>query len=499
MRYVPYRLLLTSGLAIWAGTNAFAQSSEDSPGTIESADFSAIEAAAEAGDLATVLDLVDDFFDSVYTGTITVTGSNCLDPADNGSDSGQASVVFINDNGVLSGFGSLTDADGEDGGVFALELTVDGSSVSGKVLTSSGEFPATGSLTDSALTLQVSGVEDSDLGGCTVSASGVLTRTDFTSALTENSTPVEITAQTNLVTNTRAVISAVSSRIAAIFGGIGGGRANALGMRYDAGNGLAGGDVFAGLPIGVWGSYTRSDFSDAFTATAFDGDRNLAMAGLDISPLEDMVLGLSLGYEDTNLETRFNSGEVESDGVIISPYAAYRWAENYQIDAIFGYTSIDTDQVRNLTATPITSDTASDRFFWAGNFTVSQPWQNWLFAGRFGMLWVREFIDGFQESNGATVADKVVELSQWRFGGDAAYSWGDFEPFASVTYERDFSRAPLVPGSTVPGDDRDGVVIGAGVRYFNASGLTGTFEWNTIEGRDSYSEDSYTFLLRYQF
>jgi hypothetical protein len=458
-----------------------------------------IQDAVDNGDLALANSLAASQFESVFTGSVEVSNSGCSDPNDNGSETGDVSVIFIDTAtpGVQQGFGAFVSA--ADSSTFSLDVFTDSVSISGSVITDSGIYGLNGAVSGDVITFTFSGTEDPPFN-CLVSGTGKLVKTSLATAITSQASATEVVTQQNLLTNTRAVISSVSSRITAIFGGIGGPRKVAQGLRYDGASGLAGGDLFSGLPFGVWGSYTRSDFEDRFAATAFDGGRNLAMGGFDISPTEDMVLGISAGFEGTELDTRFNSGSVESDGIIVSPYFAYRFDDTYQFDAIFGYTSVDTDQLRNITTAPIRSSTSSDRYFWSGNVTVSQPWGDFLFTGRGGLLWMREYVDGFTESNGSVVEDRRFELAQWRFGGDASYAWGDFEPFATLTYERDFSRANLLgSGVRVPGDDRDGVVVGAGIRYFSPAGITGSFEWNTVEGREQYSEDSFNFLLRGQF
>jgi hypothetical protein len=302
----------------------------------------------------------------------------------------------------------------------------------------------------------------------------------------------------------RSTVSAVSGRTTAVFSGkVGSSRTsggNGLGdtYRYDGGLGLAAGDLTAGLPFGVWASYTRAEYQDDFAATALRGNRNLALFGVDFQPFEGGLLGLAVGWEGNNMSTRFNQGSLESDGVTVTPYFAYQWSEHWQIDVLAGYTRTNFDQ--NRAAGTIRSDTDSDRYMMGGNFTGTQSFGNLTLSGRFGILWLREYTAGFTESNGNFVASNTFELSQWRFGADASYFFQNgFEAFATGTFERDFSREPTVPGQKLPADDREGFVGGAGIRFYGPAGWTGAFEWNGIFGRRNYEENNYTLFIRRDF
>jgi hypothetical protein len=511
LRLATLGALSIVALAAYAALDPIAQNIRN---LFESQD-AALAAADDAGDDDTFNTIADSFI----TGTVTInlSGSPC---SASGSYPYDVFGFLLSDGSTgLVGFISVTNstvlANGasSEAGAFVYDTLIDaGGSASGAFSTAS-DFTLSTSLNGSltATNLLFNGIPSSSpVGdGCFVNVSATnFVRTSFTftgipssgdGVITPNSAGTEVVTEQNLRNNARAIVNAVGSRITAIFSGIGGGKRVGDTFRYDGGSGLAGGDLFAGLPVGVWASYTRSDFEDDFTRTAFEGDRNLAIGGVDISPMENMVFGISAGYEGTDTDTLFNRGNVESDGILVTPYIAYRWAEHYQVDALFGYTSVDTEQFRTSGATRVTSDTSSDRYFWGGNFTGSQVIGNWNLAARFGLLWMREYVDGFTESNGNVVGDNAVELAQWRFGGDAAYTWGNFEPYTNVTYERDFSREPLDAGGRVPGDDVDGFVVGAGIRYYTDSGFTGSFEWNGVLGRDAYSENSYNVFLRYQY
>jgi outer membrane autotransporter protein len=477
--------------------------------------FSTIEDAIRNGDFSSITGLEGVSLLGVFQGTANFTASGCQNPADNGPESGSITVISLSITDVEGtfnfGFGVLPDSLDADGvAVFDLSgLDPAGGSFSGSVTIfddddefSTGSGSASGSVSGDTLSLSFSASEGSP-SFCNFTGSALLRRVDGAAAFTQNAPSTTVVVSQNLVNNTRAVAGAVASRIQVALGKGGRGGASRAGnaLRYDLGPGLnAGDDLSYDLPFGVWAAYTRSDFSDDFAATAFRGDRNLAIGGFDFSPFENALLGLSIGWEGAATDTRFNQGRVDSDGILVSPYFAYTWSDTWQIDALFGYTSTQFDQFRTtLGGVRIDSSTHSQRFFWGGNFTGFEQIGNWYVAGRFGLLWMREAIDGYTESNGNNINEQVVELAQWRLGADTNYSFDNgFQPFASVTYERDFAREPIA-AVAVPGDDDDGFVMNAGIRYFHESGFTGSFEWNGILGRSAYEENSYTVYLRKQF
>jgi len=120
-------------------------------------------------------------------------------------------------------------------------------------------------------------------------------------------------------------------------------------------------------------------------------------------------------------------------------------------------------------------------------------------------LWARNELDAYTETNSATgattqIADMDVKLAQWNIGADVAYSYGEFEPFARVMYENDFSQTEIgVIGGPQPSFDDDDVMLGFGLRYFGANNLTGNLEFNTRLDRDDYDEYDISATIRYDW
>lgn len=270
------------------------------------------------------------------------------------------------------------------------------------------------------------------------------------------------------------------------------------GFMLDSGTGLAAGDGWE-VPFGLWLSYSYSDFDDSYALTAYEATRSMVLGGVDFSPWDSVLLGLSVGWEQNDIDTAFNRGKVDTTGITVSPYFAALFGDIYSIDLSFGYTGLSTDQHRTLpgTTTRVDSSVDADRWFWSANLNAGQQFGALYLSGRAGLLWAREYQDAYVESNGNAVGEQMVTLGQWRIGIDAAYMIGDFEPYATASYEHDYSRTEInVAGAA---NDRNGALLGLGLRWFGMDGFTASFDWTTMQGREDYGEHTFYFLLRGDF
>ena len=82
-----------------------------------------------------------------------------------------------------------------------------------------------------------------------------------------------------------------------------------------------------------------------------------------------------------------------------------------------------------------------------------------------------------------------------------AYGFDRFEPFASFTYEIDIKTTAADIGASFAAPDTEtaGGVVGAGLRYFSANGISGSAEYTGIIGRGNFTEHSISLLLRAEF
>lgn len=386
------------------------------------------------------------------------------------------------------------DADG------SMSATLEGTTDENEQLSGS----VSGSLSDNDLSLSVNYTLTGN-DHCQGTLSGTLSRSGGDIIVDPAETPSSTI--TNTILNTiqvQAVTSDLSSRVGGILRGGGGSgiRRTSTGLMFESISGQNAGDGLVS-GFGLWSSYSYSDFDNDLSSTALDGSRHSVLAGIDFFPWEQALFGLAFGYETSDVDTRFNNGNQQSDGYTIAPYFGVVISDTWSVDGSVGYSRIDIDQFRTDPASGnrIDSSPASDRWFATLNINAFKAYRQWLFGGQIGYLWTRNTQEAFTESNGVARPEVINKLGQWHVSGDVAYSLGRFEPFARLTYERDYSitEITVVGGGPQPSNDRDGFVAALGVRYFSDSGISGNLEWNRRFDRDNFSEDSLMMTLRGEF
>ena len=262
--------------------------------------------------------------------------------------------------------------------------------------------------------------------------------------------------------------------------------------------GLSAGD-HTDVPFGVWlsGSYALSE--DESTAP-FKADRINLTGGLDTSLGDDLIVGVALGLEAADTKTSANNGQADSYGFTVAPYVAYLLNDTLSVDFAAGYSRLTHEQSRGPQRT-ITSDTNSKRVFITGNGNWAQTYGNWYLSARGGVTWLSSELDGVTESDGTVVPDSAFRIGQFSLGGEAAYSYDEWEPYVGATFNHAYTktRRRFARDITAPKDDRTDLLLNAGVRFFGDSGLSGGAEYSTLLLRDNFTEHSFQFNIRAEF
>ncbi len=459
-----------------------------------------------------------------YTGVITGEDICQPNPTTGSQDGGPFSAdleftLSATQQGLFSGEGTYVGRNNGDTGTLQFQGGVDPGT--GQIYGEIDVIPADpvedigqvggfeGTFSAEGGTLQLSFyLTDKPPGTCVSQASGTFSKgsSDPTVINPEDTAGSVVTAPVILKSQVQAISSGLNARISDIVRGIGGGprggqRVTENGV-YEGISGMSAGE--GGPAYGVWASYSYSDFDNDFVATLLDGYRHNVLFGADMTPRDNMVLGVAVGYESASIDTDFNGGDLDTDGFTVAPYFGLVLSDNWNVSASVGYSSLNTDQFRTdpLLGTRITSSPDSDRWFGTLNVNGYTTWNDWLFSGRIGMLQARNIQESFDESDGTAVGKLTTELGQWNVGGEAAYGWGDFEPFARVSYERDYSlsRLSLIGTGPQPSNDNDNFLFGLGLRYFSSdNGLSGNIEWYKRLGREDYDEDTFSATVRWEF
>ncbi|NOG61640.1 MAG: autotransporter outer membrane beta-barrel domain-containing protein [Proteobacteria bacterium] len=255
-----------------------------------------------------------------------------------------------------------------------------------------------------------------------------------------------------------------------------------------------------GIPYGMWGNYSYTNYENDLSSTAFDGSSHGFLGGIDFGIFENTVLGVAFGYEFADIDTDFNSGNQDTDTFVIAPYFGAILSDMLSVDFNFGYSHVGYDQYRTIGSTRVTSSPEADRWFGAFNLNAITYEGNWVLGARTGMLYASSTIESFTESNGTLVAENQTRLSSVNIAGDIAYMYGNFEPFLNLVYQYDFQFQEVIAATgPQPENDKDDLLLTVGVRYFESSGISGNIEYSKRITRADYDEDRISLTLRIDY
>jgi outer membrane autotransporter protein len=254
-----------------------------------------------------------------------------------------------------------------------------------------------------------------------------------------------------------------------------------------------------GSPLCFWASATASSLRNDLISTKYDGHLYLMLAGLDYRVNKNLLLGMAIGYEWTELDTVFNNGNMESDGFTISPYVAYLINDSFSIDLLVSYSDLDYDTERTFTG--VYGDYDADRFMVSSNLNYYYVTGNWCLNARLGYMYTEEDADGFTETDGTRIRQNDTDLGEIRFGGQASYFINDFELFFAASYHYDTTMDRTRVGANMerPSNDKDEFETTFGVNVLANDTFQFGAEVSTIFGRDDVENTSVLMNLRIMF
>ena len=446
-----------------------------------------------------------------YTGTVTETVVICPD-----SDPFASVPPYPEDGNtyttnVTIELGTPVD-DGEGGFNVSTLFTGPGSSVSLPETDASSSLNFDGTSFFGGLFIYGNWLDGTYSNG-TISGSGTVTSTSvYTTDCTVNvsfslsgGTSAPATAPLNTVgtlsSTIQSMTSVVTSRINSILNNIvsgfdltGGKPTVSIDM------GRAAGDEFEGLS--AWASYSgmRLDNNSAFD---FDGDRQAFMFGMDYQPKANMVTGLMVSWETTDLDTVFNSGNVQADGYTIVPYFGMSLDGNWSMDALIGYGMIDIEQFHRGTGSLVTSSTDTTRLFAAANLNYGFVYDQFYLEGRGGITSADEQQDSYIESNSNQQGALRTAFTQLHLGGKATYlGFEEINPYIGLTYNYNASSNSVAlfgNNATAVETDRDDMVSSVGFNWQKEENLSAGFEWTHRFMHKDFREDAIKLDIRMAF
>ena len=265
---------------------------------------------------------------------------------------------------------------------------------------------------------------------------------------------------------------------------------------------LAAGEESAG--ISIWANTSYNKIKDDFVLTAYDGSTSTAAIGADYQLSPKFILGISLNYADTDIDTDFNQGNSQTDGITVMPYANFMFNDWLSMDLSAGYAWNNTEIRRIQTGVAITGEQDSEGWIMAGNLNA-QKWFDMMFvSAKTGLLYNQDKRSTFTESNGTVNLGKTNELLQANIGGSVGYWMAPFMPSLSVTYTYDIDREDqVIAGSaSQPANDNDGLTVGLGLSFYGtgaAQGLSVSISVTSEFFREDLSNKGISLNARYAF
>lgn len=344
------------------------------------------------------------------------------------------------------------------------------------------------------------------LAAAAFAASPAFAWTSATTGTSNSSTTSFITnvASTNIVGN---IFAGASTNIIST-NGIGSGPAGQQSFFFDRDglkvdqSGVSAGGADGKLAIWMQGAYATFDQDQVQIAS--DGDTYSLGLGADWQVSDRVIAGLSVSGYTTDATLTFNTGSLETDGVVVAPYFAAILGKNRNLvlDGVVGYGSAENDAKRSNGA--ITGSYDSDLWFVATNLTYQKRFGNLGFAPKIGVLWLDSSNDGYTEAGvgGLAVPGGDTQLGRLSFGGKVSYLANPkFVPYVSVIGEYDFETddySAFTAGNR-PSVEDTGATIGLGANMALSERLSGSLAGTTAVGRDDYSAYNLSGTLRLRF
>ena len=233
-----------------------------------------------------------------------------------------------------------------------------------------------------------------------------------------------------------------------------------------------------GKPWNAWLAFSRNDIAYDYAPLKSSGDVEVGILGVDYTLQSNIVIGLAISGDRSDIDLKGSSfgvggGKMKGRGTTYSPYVGVPIDKNWSFDASAGWGQ--TDVTTTVLGTKSKMD--DDRTTAALGLTYRRLWGNddkWMLTGRGAYLYVHDKLGSYTMSNGTFVGSGTVDVSQVRFGGQAAYNAGIFVPFAGLNYIYDI-KAPDQAGAA---NDRDGFQGVLGVKFSVPSGFYGGLQYS---------------------
>jgi hypothetical protein len=241
-----------------------------------------------------------------------------------------------------------------------------------------------------------------------------------------------------------------------------------------------------------WSLTAGSHIGQDAAGADYSGSLVSTLAGVDAIVMPGLLLGVASGYEDADVSTRFNAGNVDSNGYVLVGYGAVALTPALSLWAQLGHTWLGYTENRP----GVVGSFDASRFFGSLDLRYIARVDSWLWQASAGGFYVRERQDGYTETNGDTVAGQIPSLGLGRAKSSLGYvidsNWGSLVPYASIALQGNAwgTSAPIIDpfGEAAPlGSFQVNFEIGAEAFVGNNLSLTlKGFDTEASGGQQSY-------------
>ncbi len=297
-------------------------------------------------------------------------------------------------------------------------------------------------------------------------------------------------------------------------------------MMFDAVGALGGAEVGAF----VNGFFFTGDQDATSLESGFDFDGAAITAGADVAVTDQIIVGGSIGYTDTELDFDAGAGELSSDAISIGGYALAALTPQLQVSGLLSYSFIDYESERVLQYEDANGvvdrvargETDANQFAFSATASYDFTYQNLIVGPIARVSFINQDVDAFEEegAGGLDLAfeDQDNESVTTGLGVAASMalsqSFGVLTPYARAEWEREYADDARVVNLRYVNDpfldspaiqlqtndpDRNRARIGGGVSALFRGGVNAFVDYETVVGLEDVSAHQVSVGVRTQF
>lgn len=249
-----------------------------------------------------------------------------------------------------------------------------------------------------------------------------------------------------------------------------------------------------------WFSLAQNQVGYSFQPVQNSGNVNLALAGVDYTFGNNVILGLAASWDRTRVSTTFNGGNLTGNGYMLAPYVAVPFAGSWVFDASAGLGRANLNQTDNSVAGGVSGASTDRRTFSSLGLSYATNIGRWQLTGKGNYLAAEDKIGSFTLSNGTAINANTTRLAQLRLGGQAAYDNGTFVPFAGLYYVNDIQRpTQAAVGGVSAANDRDAWLVQLGVNFYSKGPVSGGLMYSTETSRKEVKNNQFMANIAIRF